>query len=124
MPLMPPKSADSIIHATTSANSSDNLSTLRECPSCKQSVSDGTDKFCRNCGLRILMHCAKCSNPVRPADKFCGSCGAKRWKFYEFWRYGILHRSPAFVIGVTGVVTVAYLSLLLYLRRRGGKLPL
>uniref|UniRef100_A0AC34QF79 DZANK-type domain-containing protein n=1 Tax=Panagrolaimus sp. JU765 TaxID=591449 RepID=A0AC34QF79_9BILA len=89
-----------------------------ECPSCAQPVASSSDQFCRHCGLRILMRCSKCSAPVRPADKFCAACGCKRWQFLELWRYGILHRSPIFVIGVTAAAAVGYLTLCFFLKRR------
>ncbi|KAE9554027.1 hypothetical protein FO519_002787 [Halicephalobus sp. NKZ332] len=107
MPLIPPKidsHHDSVVPSTSS-------SPLLECPSCAQPVASTNDQFCRHCGLRILMRCSKCSAPVRPSDKFCPACGAKRWQFFELWRYGILHRSPVFVIGVTAAAAIGYLVL-------------
>uniref|UniRef100_A0A7E4US68 DZANK-type domain-containing protein n=1 Tax=Panagrellus redivivus TaxID=6233 RepID=A0A7E4US68_PANRE len=112
MPLVPPTLPPNLAAATPST------STHSECPSCRHPVADTADKFCRKCGIRILMQCSKCHSAVKPADRFCAHCGAKRWQLIEFWRYGILHRSPIFVIGASAAATLAYVGLLFYLKRR------
>lgn len=35
------------------------------CPSCETHIINSTDKFCRSCGMRILMICTKCQQAVR-----------------------------------------------------------
>lgn len=35
------------------------------CPTCKANIVNQTDKFCRSCGMRILMTCVKCQCSVR-----------------------------------------------------------
>src|SRR5690606_23913351 len=93
-------------------------------------------KFCRVCGMRILMTCIKCGLSVRlvigcireflvfpigiyepnlllgfrPSDKYCPHCGARRWALFEMWRHGILHRSTGFTIFTIASVGVAWLA--------------
>ncbi|KAI1712816.1 zinc-ribbon domain-containing protein [Ditylenchus destructor] len=84
---------------------------LISCPSCGEETVQQTDKFCRKCGLRVLFVCTKCQHSVRPNDKFCPNCGARRWKLIDYWRYGILHRSPIYVSGILALVGCSWLAL-------------
>ncbi|KAI6182693.1 hypothetical protein M3Y97_00408300 [Aphelenchoides bicaudatus] len=88
------------------------------CPACQTHVPNSTDKFCRVCGMRILMNCVKCTQPVRPSDKYCPSCGARRWAFFEMWRHGILHRSAGFTLFTVAAVSVAWLSVYTWVKTR------
>lgn len=40
------------------------------CPGCKAIVVNGSDKFCRICGMRVLMACIKCQQSVRYVSVF------------------------------------------------------
>uniref|UniRef100_A0A1I7SHH8 DZANK-type domain-containing protein n=2 Tax=Bursaphelenchus xylophilus TaxID=6326 RepID=A0A1I7SHH8_BURXY len=88
------------------------------CPSCSTEIKNKDDKYCRKCGFRINFSCTKCGKNVRPVDKYCAHCGAKRWHWYEMWRLGILHRNPGFVLGTTIAVGVAYFGLYYWLKGR------
>ena len=44
------------------------------CPSCSKLLRLG-DRFCSQCGYRVLMSCPSCSKPLRPGDRFCSQCG-------------------------------------------------
>ena len=44
------------------------------CSGCATDNEPGR-KFCRECGLRLLLACAECGAANAPDDKFCGECG-------------------------------------------------
>ncbi|KAI6202912.1 hypothetical protein M3Y94_00495500 [Aphelenchoides besseyi] len=92
---------------------------LNFCPACNAPVLKETDKFCRSCGMRILMVCLKCQQNVRPSDKFCFSCGHRRYYWIELWRYGMLHRSAGYIVLSTIAVASAYFGLYVWLKSRG-----
>ncbi len=45
-----------------------------KCPKCQHENPD-TNKFCRECGAKLLLRCSKCEAEIFPTDKFCGECG-------------------------------------------------
>lgn len=45
-----------------------------KCPKC-QTENPGDRKFCRECGVRLLLPCPRCGFENIPGDKFCGECG-------------------------------------------------
>ncbi|KAI1722491.1 double zinc ribbon domain-containing protein [Ditylenchus destructor] len=94
------------------------LAKALSCPSCGEETVQQTDKFCRKCGLRVLFVCTKCQHSVRSDDKFCSNCGARRWKLIDYWRYGILHRSPIHVVGILAVVGSSWLALYYFVKTR------
>ncbi len=47
-----------------------------ECQKC-HAENPENNKFCRECGVRLLKICPKCGSKSLPADKFCGECGNK-----------------------------------------------
>src|ERR1700690_3614945 len=44
------------------------------CPKCQIKTS-GTEKYCRECGARLLSICSQCGSEILPYDKFCSGCG-------------------------------------------------
>uniref|UniRef100_A0A915DHI0 Trafficking kinesin-binding protein C-terminal domain-containing protein n=1 Tax=Ditylenchus dipsaci TaxID=166011 RepID=A0A915DHI0_9BILA len=88
---------------------------LSTSPGCGHGTTILDDKYCRKCGVRILMVCSECEKSIRPDDKFCAHCGHRRWKLYELWRYGMLHKSPLFVLGTVALAGGAYLALYMFL---------
>ncbi len=46
------------------------------CPNCKAKISLG-NKFCPECGEKIIVNCPKCGKNVTPGTKFCPECGEK-----------------------------------------------
>lgn len=47
-----------------------------ECPGCKTQNPE-RNRFCRECGARLLSACPQCGTEGPPEDKFCGECGKK-----------------------------------------------
>lgn len=45
-----------------------------KCPKC-QADNPETRKFCRECGVKLLLICSQCGSENLPGDKFCGECG-------------------------------------------------
>ena len=45
-----------------------------ECPEC-HTENNGSRKFCRECGNKLLLVCPDCNAENSPGDKFCGECG-------------------------------------------------
>ena len=45
-----------------------------ECPKCQTDNSE-INKFCRECGAKLLLFCPQCAAEIPPGDKFCGQCG-------------------------------------------------
>jgi len=45
-----------------------------KCPKCQAENSDER-KFCRECGVKLLLMCPQCGSENLPSDKFCGECG-------------------------------------------------
>jgi len=45
-----------------------------KCPKC-QSENPQSRKFCRECGVKLLLICPQCGSENLPGDKFCGECG-------------------------------------------------
>lgn len=53
-----------------------------KCPKCK-TQNPGENKFCRECGIKLLMACPQCAAEVLSDDKFCGKCGHELGKLKE-----------------------------------------
>ena len=47
-----------------------------QCPQCQYDNPAG-QKFCGECGTRLVSACPACGTPNPPAQKFCGECGAR-----------------------------------------------
>jgi len=45
-----------------------------KCEKC-QTENPEENKFCRECGAKLLMTCPQCAAELVPGDKFCGKCG-------------------------------------------------
>ncbi len=45
------------------------------CPTCS-TENPAQNRYCENCGARLVVVCAKCGHPNPPAARFCGSCGS------------------------------------------------
>ncbi len=45
-----------------------------KCPSC-QTQNPESNKFCRECGAKLLKVCPQCGSESLAGDKFCGECG-------------------------------------------------
>ncbi|HEX3622496.1 MAG TPA: adenylate/guanylate cyclase domain-containing protein [Acidimicrobiales bacterium] len=44
------------------------------CDACGAQTRDG-QKFCTNCGARLVLACPHCGAPADPGQRFCGQCG-------------------------------------------------
>ncbi len=53
-----------------------------ECQKCQTKNSE-ENKFCRECGEKLLFACPQCGAEVFPSDKFCGKCGQELSKSIE-----------------------------------------
>lgn len=52
---------------------------LPKCSKCGK-FADAEEKFCSECGGKIvcmLTKCPSCSKPIKESDKFCTGCGTK-----------------------------------------------
>ncbi|KAK0427693.1 hypothetical protein QR680_010372 [Steinernema hermaphroditum] len=88
------------------------------CHACNARVTNTSDKFCRNCGVRILYECPQCKAPISPSDHFCSQCGARRpmnWRLSLI--YGELRRNPFAVSALAGVLATGWVFLYMKLRR-------
>jgi len=47
-----------------------------KCEKC-QTENPEENKFCRECGAKLLVTCPQCAAELVPGDKFCGKCGQK-----------------------------------------------
>jgi class 3 adenylate cyclase len=47
-----------------------------KCEKCRTENPE-ENKFCRECGAKLLMTCPQCAAELVPGDKFCGKCGHK-----------------------------------------------
>jgi len=45
-----------------------------KCPQCQKENPEG-NKFCRECGAKLVTVCVQCGCECPPEDKFCGKCG-------------------------------------------------
>jgi hypothetical protein len=45
-----------------------------KCPECQTDNPDYR-KFCRECGVKLVLQCPRCGTENIPGDKFCGECG-------------------------------------------------
>jgi ribosomal protein L40E len=45
-----------------------------KCEKCRTENPE-ENKFCRECGAKLLMTCPQCAAELVPGDKFCGKCG-------------------------------------------------
>jgi tetratricopeptide (TPR) repeat protein len=45
-----------------------------KCPEC-QAQNPEENRFCRDCGTKLLLTCPQCGAEVLQGDKFCGKCG-------------------------------------------------
>ena len=45
-----------------------------KCPNCQHENPDA-NKFCRECGAKLMLSCSQCGAKLLPDDKFCGKCG-------------------------------------------------
>ena len=45
-----------------------------KCPKC-QTENPEINRFCRECGGKLLLPCPQCGAEILPTDKFCGKCG-------------------------------------------------
>jgi predicted amidophosphoribosyltransferase len=61
-------------YASQSHPVSPQQSELPSCPACSKPLRPG-DRFCSQCGYRLLAECPTCSKPLRPGDRFCSQCG-------------------------------------------------
>jgi len=53
-----------------------------DCQKCQTKNSE-ENKFCRECGAKLLSACPQCGAEVFPSDKFCGKCGQELSKSIE-----------------------------------------
>ncbi len=53
-----------------------------KCPRC-QSQNPEENRFCRDCGTKLLSACPQCGAEVPQGDKFCGKCGHSLAKLKE-----------------------------------------
>ncbi|MBW1996664.1 MAG: AAA family ATPase [Deltaproteobacteria bacterium] len=47
-----------------------------KCPNCRVENPE-ENRFCRECGTKLLLSCPQCQSEVLTGDKFCGQCGHK-----------------------------------------------
>src|SRR5437867_9606165 len=47
-----------------------------KCPQCQHDNAD-SQKFCGECGSRLILACPACQAVNPPTNKFCGECGAR-----------------------------------------------
>ena len=69
---------------------SGNESEAANCPSCSKPLRSG-DRFCAQCGYRLLTRCPSCSKPLRSGDRFCAQCG-----------HSLLKETPSFLPTLKG----------------------
>lgn len=50
-----------------------------KCPKCGASI-DPNNKFCPECGTKIVHECPNCHHEVDPSQKFCPECGTKLYE--------------------------------------------
>ncbi|MBT4266045.1 MAG: AAA family ATPase [Deltaproteobacteria bacterium] len=53
-----------------------------KCQKCESENSENR-KFCRECGVKLLVICPECKSENLPVDKFCGECGGNLRKSSE-----------------------------------------
>jgi len=46
-----------------------------KCPKCRKDISP-EEKFCQNCGEKLVLTCPKCSAEFPAGTKFCAKCGS------------------------------------------------
>lgn len=46
------------------------------CPRCNTPIGTYSE-YCRNCGLKLIMHCPNCNQYLRAGVPFCDNCGYK-----------------------------------------------
>ena len=47
-----------------------------KCPKC-QTENPETNKFCSECGMKLILTCDRCESQILPGDRYCGNCGQK-----------------------------------------------
>ena len=47
-----------------------------QCPNC-QTENPEINKFCRECGTKLIQVCPQCKSEIQSNDRFCGQCGHK-----------------------------------------------
>ena len=45
-----------------------------QCPNC-QTENPEINKFCRECGAKLIQVCPQCKSEIQANDRFCGQCG-------------------------------------------------
>ncbi len=56
------------------------------CPQCKSIRIFKSDKFCRDCGKKLMEMCTDCkSTMTRIGDNYCTNCGKKKPWFSAFF---------------------------------------
>ena len=45
-----------------------------QCPNC-QTENPEINKFCRECGTKLIQVCPQCKSEIQANDRFCGQCG-------------------------------------------------
>ncbi len=71
------ESAEHFLADLTQAPAPKQMSTRRQCPSCRASVLAG-DQFCTDCGTQLVANvrrCPRCGGYPDPTDRFCVFCG-------------------------------------------------
>jgi membrane protease subunit (stomatin/prohibitin family) len=64
--------SNSISNKASKAMQGDNTP---KCPKCKKPIADNSQKFCQQCGTKLLVTCAKCNKDFATGTKFCTECG-------------------------------------------------
>ncbi|CAJ0594441.1 unnamed protein product [Cylicocyclus nassatus] len=90
------------------------------CPVCSAVPPDPTDQFCRRCGCQLKLTCAHCNGKIRPFDRYCASCGARRLIIFDQIRQYMYFRSPFFIVGLSVAMAGAWMGLRYILK---GRLP-